>query len=205
MNLNSNVGSRLRKRRKENGVSLRELAEMTGVTASFLSQVEHGKANLSLNSLQRLSEALAVPLLYFLADPPPPSSAPLDEASYIDKPEPDIQQYTPVVRSDNRPRLFLPLSGVTYDLLIPSLGRKMIAILGELAPGMDNIARRLREPTEEFIYVIYGQLLVGLEDKEYILNTGDSIYFEGDKLTSLVCASKDENAVWISVITPSVF
>ena len=62
------VGKRIRQRRMEKGFNLRQLAEKTGVSASFLSQVEHGKVNVSLGSLQNISEALDVPLLYFVKE-----------------------------------------------------------------------------------------------------------------------------------------
>jgi quercetin dioxygenase-like cupin family protein len=63
----------------------------------------------------------------------------------------------------------------------------------------------LREPTEEFIYVLSGDLIIGLEEREYTLHAGDSICFKGEKLVKLECAGDDRDAIWISVITPPVF
>jgi transcriptional regulator with XRE-family HTH domain/quercetin dioxygenase-like cupin family protein len=206
-----NVGARLKQRRKEIGLSLRQLAQMSDLSASFLNQVEHGKANVSLHSLQALSEALSVPLLYFLSS---------DESDHHAVPESVVEEpsvtesqetseimtaYTPVVEKDKRPKLFLPLSGVEYELLVPSLGQKMVAILGNLSPGTGNVARRLREPTEEFIFVLSGSLLVGLTGGDYTLSAGDTIYFEGNELLKLSCVSDSESVSWISVITPAVF
>jgi len=195
------LGSRLKQRRQQFGISLRELARRTDLTASFLSQVERGKTSVSLDSLRRIAEVLEVPMLYFLSD---------QEAHNHDMPKPadhssTISEYTPVVRASARPRLILPLSGVVYEKLIPDLGRKMEAFLGQLAPGTGNVARRLRKPTEEFIFVLSGVLLVELSYGKYILQCGDSIYFEGDTLQRLECASQDEDVSWISVITPAVF
>ena len=113
--------------------------------------------------------------------------------------------YSPVVRNDARVELTLPGHGITYQLLTQDLNRKMEAILGCLDPGSGNIARPLREPTEEFIYVLSGKLLVELESGESILMAGDSIYFEGLSLHRLECASQDEPVRWISVFTPAVF
>lgn len=81
----------------------------------------------------------------------------------------------------------------------------MKAICGRLAPGTGNVARRLREPTEEFIFVLSGASCVGLDAGEQILCSGDSIYFSGAKLHKLACAFQKEDAVWISAITPPVF
>lgn len=207
MSVDPQIGSRLKQRRSEVGVSLRKLAEMTGVTASFLSQVENGKANLSLNSLQRLSESLEVPILYFLSEDhqeeqKDSSSQEFQESKYVST---DSQEYSPLVRKDSGLKLVLPVSGVSYELLVPSLGRKMLAIGGRLAPETKNVARRLREPTEEFIHVISGVLVVELDLIEYRLEPGDSIYFEGKDLDKLTCGSEKEDVVWISVITPAIF
>lgn len=204
MALNECIGSRLRHRRKEIGLSLRQLADMIGVTASFLSQVENSKTNVALKSLQKLSEALAVPLLYFLSEVPSKESAVLESHS-SEEITSDVAVVSPVVEVNSRAKLILSDSKITYELLIPDLGRKMVAICGRLSPGTGNVARRLREPTEEFIYILSGELRVSLSSGEHTLTSGDTIYFEGEKLQQLYCASKDEDAVWVSVITPAVF
>lgn len=197
------IGLRIQERRTALDLSLRELARRTELTASFLSQVERGQANASIDSLRRIAEALEVPILYFLAEHPTAGSTPV-EPSPSSPPAP-APAYTPVVRVAERPRLTLPVSGVAYELLTPDLGRKMEAMCGRLAPGTGNVARRLRIPTEEFIYVLSGALLIGLDSGEYILHAGDTIYFEGPTLRQLACASETEEAVWISIITPPVF
>ena len=205
MTIESSVGSRLKHRREAVDISLRKLAQKTDLSASFISQVERGKANLSLNSLEKIADALEVPLLYFLSEesPYPLPVAPVLEPSRTETQE--KMSYEPVIRADCRSKLILPMSGVTYELLVPNMGQKMVAITGRLAPGTDNIARRLREPSEEFIYVFSGTLLVELDTNEYYLNPNDSIYFEGNSLRKLACASKDQDAIWLSVITPAVF
>lgn len=54
------IGARLRDARQSRNLSLRALAEKTGFSASFLSQVELGQASPSLGSLQRIAEALGI-------------------------------------------------------------------------------------------------------------------------------------------------
>lgn len=205
MTIESSVGSRLKHRRETIEISLRKLAQMTDLSASFLSQVERGKANLSLKSLEKIAITLEVPLLYFLSEDPlhASSNTPASESASEDTPQ--NTGYDPVIRANCRSKLILPVSGVTYELLAPNLGQKMVAITGQLSPGTDNIARRLREPTEEFIYVFSGILLVELDSGELYLNPNDSIYFDGNSLRKLACASEDQDAIWLSVITPAVF
>jgi transcriptional regulator with XRE-family HTH domain len=191
------LGNRIKERRAEIGLSLRELADKTDLTASFISQVERNQTKPSIDSLRRIAEALGVSILFFLADHALPRARSAKRDSSL--------KYSPVVRADARSKLILPISGVTYELLSSDLARQMEAFAGRLSPRTGNVARRLRAPTEEFIYILSGALRVGLDEDEHILCAGDSIYFDGTTLQKLECASADEDAVWISVITPPVF
>lgn len=199
------IGKRIKDRRQELGLSIRELARRTGLSASFISQIENHKTNVSLDSLRLIAEQLDAPIHQFFSEPTHDVSYSAAAAINEGPEQAGGMQYSPVVRAGSRPRLYFPDSGVNYELLVKDLTRGMEPIFGRLAPGTGNIARRLRKPTEEFIFVLVGKLLIGLKDDEYILNPGDSIYFDGYDLTKLVCASENEDVVWISVITPPVF
>lgn len=208
------IGSRIKEQRSLAGISLRELARRTELTPSFISQLENSKTNVSLDSLRRIAEALDVSLLYFLAetlneipkfeDPPPFGSKEAERLASL----PEAKAYSPVVTVESRAKLILPVSGqssVIYEKLGPDVVRTMGAFCGRLKPGTGNIARKLREPTEEFIYVLSGALLIVLDYGEYTLQPHDTIYFDGQVLREISCASEDEEVVWISVITPAVF
>lgn len=204
MSTDTDIGLRIRERRNELALTVRELARRTSLSASFISQVERGKTKVSLDSLRNIAEQLEVSIQYFFTQPEPVLSFLQNDLTCDD--DTDIRaEYSPVVRAGCRPKLYFPDSGVSYEMLMTDLNRKMEAIYGKLSPGTGNVARRLRKPTEELIFVLSGSLLIGLQDKEYILNPGDSIYFEGDDLKQLACASETENVIWISVITPPVF
>lgn len=201
-----NPGKQLKKLRKERGLSLREVARRTDLTASFLSQVEHGTSNVSIDSLRRIAEALDVPMMHFLEEPPVDIEDINDHIEPVPCEDEDrTKVYSPVVRAGCRPRLILPPSGLEYQLLVPNLSTKLEAVIGRASPGTGNIARKLRSDTEEFIYILTGEVLIGLDDEEYILRPGDSITFHGNQLTKIVCASVDRDASWISVITPPIF
>jgi DNA-binding XRE family transcriptional regulator len=190
----SEIGYRVKERRLAEGLTLRDLAQRADLTASFLSQVERGRTSVSIVSLRRIAEGLGVPVLYFLQEDK-------NGASYVDH---GALKYSPFVPSTHRRKLTLPGSHVVYEMLVPDLSGKMEAFCARLGPGTGNVARRLREPTEEFVHVLSGALKVRLLDDEYLLHAGDSIYFDGMSLLELSCAS-DEEVVWMSVITPPVF
>jgi transcriptional regulator with XRE-family HTH domain len=170
-------------RRKELGLSLRELADRVSLSASFLSQIERDLSSPSIDSLHAISQALDVPIFHFLVETEPKS---------------------PVVRRDKRARLTLPDSDYTYQLLTPDLNRKMEAFLFEHEPGQEKRGIPLNQLTEEFIYVLQGQLEIQLGEEVYLLGPGDSVYFEGVMLNRLA-ARGDQTLRFISVITPPVF
>ena len=57
-----NFGIKIQEYRNMKGISLRELASRTGVTASMLSQIENNNVNPSINTLRQIAEALDFPL-----------------------------------------------------------------------------------------------------------------------------------------------
>jgi transcriptional regulator with XRE-family HTH domain len=54
------VGRRIRQGREANGLTLHELARLTGISAPALSQIETGKRDLRVSSLHRIAAALRI-------------------------------------------------------------------------------------------------------------------------------------------------
>jgi transcriptional regulator with XRE-family HTH domain len=188
------VGSRIHNRRKELKLSLRDLGDQTQLTASFLSQLERGRSNASIDSIRKICSALGLTLFSLLSEDS--SEKPVGKT--------EKKPFSPLVRAEERTKISFPDIQVTYELLTSYLSWKMEGFFARLEPGKGNIARQLREPTEELIFLISGELTIELEDAVYVLHQHDSIYFEGTKLRKLTNNS-DEETVWISVITPPVF
>ena len=92
------IGDRIREARKRKSITLNQLAERSGLTASYISQAERNLAEPSLSSLRKLAGALQVPLYYFLDD--------------------EIPQVQ-VTRADQRRKLALPDSDIIYEYLTP--------------------------------------------------------------------------------------
>lgn len=163
-------------------LSLRELAEQVNLTASFLSQVERGLASPSIESLRAISKALDVPVFHFFID---------------------MEGYNPVIRRRERRRLILPEAGITYELLTP-VNREMEMILATLEPTDGDIPLIHHQHTEECIYVLEGELEVELSDERYVLQAGDTIYFEGPLLRRL-SGRGDKTVRYLAIITPPIF
>lgn len=174
-------GQRVRRRRKELGLSLQQLAGRTGLTASFLSLVERGQNNPSLQSLHGLAEALDVPLFYF--------SQRNDD--------------NPVVRHDNRVKITFPPGNVTCELLVPNLRNRLEVFIGRAHPSAGNIARTPTSDSEECLYLMQGRLRVQLAERTYELDAGDSIYFHGVDVREIRALGR-RVAEYISIITPPI-
>ncbi|SDO19989.1 helix-turn-helix domain-containing protein [Actinacidiphila guanduensis] len=70
MQINEQVGRRLRRLREERQLSLSELARRSGIGKATISELEAGQRNPTLETLYALTTALGVPLSTVLADPP---------------------------------------------------------------------------------------------------------------------------------------
>lgn len=62
------AGSRIREARAGQGLSLEQLARLTGISAPALSLIETGKRDPRLTTLKRISDALRVPLTVLIVD-----------------------------------------------------------------------------------------------------------------------------------------
>ena len=92
------LGDKIREARKRQGITLNQLAEASGLTASYISQAERNLTEPSLSSLRKLAAALQLPLYFFLDEEVP---------------------QTQVIRADQRRKLAIPGSGVVYEYLSP--------------------------------------------------------------------------------------
>ena len=63
-----NVGQRVRELRKKRRVQQKKLAQMVGVSPGALTNFEKGRRRISLDWLQKISEALDTPMAYFLPE-----------------------------------------------------------------------------------------------------------------------------------------
>jgi DNA-binding NtrC family response regulator len=63
--LNQEVGRRLRERRSGQQLTLKQLANRTGLSVSLISQIELGKSAASMSTLHKLATALQVRMTYF--------------------------------------------------------------------------------------------------------------------------------------------
>jgi len=178
------LGAYIKNKRVELGLSLRDLAATTGLSATFLSNFERGVANPTLDSLRKVSTALNTPILYMTNAP---------------------QETSPVVRHGERRHLNLAKGKIHYEILTPTFTKKMVLFEARIVAEDGNVvAGPLSEPTEECVVMLAGRISIRVAEQTYELEAGDSIYFEGGSLESLMAVG-DEEARFISAITPPIF
>jgi DNA-binding NtrC family response regulator len=66
--LNAMVGERARTRRHEMELTLKQVANRTGLSVSLISQIELGKSAASVLTLHKLSTALGIKMTYFFEE-----------------------------------------------------------------------------------------------------------------------------------------
>ncbi len=74
--VNLNIGQKIQRYRNQRGLSLRGLAEKTGITASMISQIENNSVNPSINTLKTLAETLDFPLYVLFQEDSDPEQEP---------------------------------------------------------------------------------------------------------------------------------
>lgn len=62
MDILANFGKRVRTLRLAKGISQESLAELSGLHRTYISSVERGKRNVSLNTIQAIARGLDVPI-----------------------------------------------------------------------------------------------------------------------------------------------
>jgi XRE family transcriptional regulator, regulator of sulfur utilization len=159
------VGPRIRALREAMGLSLRDLAERSGVSAPMLSQVERGETSPTLSVASRIAAGLELSLSQLLR---------LDEAEGV----------TLVQRRDRRPG-GARARGHSYELVTPPLpGQRAEVAIHTLAPGAVTGGPGdppMHEPgSRETAVVMSGRLRLVCAGSGYHLDEGDSVTFDAD-------------------------
>ena len=179
------IGLNIKTHRKGLAISLKDLAEKVEVSASFLSQIEKGKVAPSITTLKAIADSLGTTVGTLLG-------------------ENDKVSDTYAVRAKER-RYHSVLKGQrAYLLTAPNLNKQMEPILFEFDPGASSGESLYRHNGQEFVFILKGCLAITLNDRDFILEEGDSIYFNSDVLHFAKNINQEETrALW--VITPPSF
>jgi transcriptional regulator with XRE-family HTH domain len=175
------VGERLREIRRQRRATLRTVADRSGLSESFLSQVERGRSNASIGSLRRIAEALGVTVADLFEPSGPPSPR--------------------VLRRNDRPALSFGVLGRKL-LLTPRPMQALEVFVGELdVGGSTGVEPYSHGDSEELFVVLSGTVQLELGGEVHDLETGDSIVYRSSVPHRITNAGEGlAEAMWI--ITP---
>ena len=176
------LGGRLRERREELGISLRELARRIGVSPSLVSQIETAKVQPSVATLYALVTELGGSFDELLfGEAPLPSAVP--SAAAADLPVSSLLLAHPrgasVQRAEDRKTIQLH-RGVRWELLtqhsVP--GVEFLYVVYEPGAESGPPGQFQRHAGREWCYVVSGTLHLTVGSDEHVLAAGDAITYD---------------------------
>lgn len=149
------LGDRLRARRRGANLTLKQVAEKTGLSVSFLSTIERGLSGISISTLQKLTTLYGITILDLMDS---------------------RQQTRRLVRLSERLELPGSRSGVRIQqLALGTLQMEPQVFTVEPGAGSEGAYDHVGE---EFVLVQSGMFEIWLDETEhYLLNPGDCLYF----------------------------
>lgn len=158
------IGSQIRNFRKKMDLTIAELAGLANLSIGMLSKIENGNASPSLSTLQSLSDALNIPVTAFFRKYEERRNASFVKAG----------QGLVIERRGTR-------AGHEYQLLGHSVGKSIsvepylitLTVESEVFPLFQHTGM-------EFLYLLEGKMLYLHGDKSYLLEPGDSLFFDAE-------------------------
>jgi transcriptional regulator with XRE-family HTH domain len=162
------LGAEIRRRRKQHGLTLANLAGQAQISHPFLSQLERGYARPSMTTLERIARALDTTQVSLMLAATPAevrtSPAPVPEGAHL-------------VRADE---------GATLPQEGDTAGYARLLVRGNAAfyPQEQVLNRReyaeyFEHEQDEWVYVAQGEIEVDLDGSLVELRKGDSLYYAG--------------------------
>jgi XRE family transcriptional regulator, regulator of sulfur utilization len=154
--IEENLGASIRQLRDARRLSLRSLAELSGFSAAFLSQVENGQASPSISSMQRIAHALGVSLGEFFQS--------------------TEQSESTIVRAEERTSLTSQWSHAQIEAMGPShAGRPFECMVVRIQPDGTSGKKAYAHTHEQWVLVLEGDIVLTMGQEEHLLSRGDAV------------------------------
>jgi transcriptional regulator with XRE-family HTH domain len=182
-----NLGQKIRTLRERMGLSLQEMAERSNFSKPLLAQIENDVVAPPVATLMRIAKALNVNIGYFFQ-------------------EEESGNRAVIVRKNERKQVFRRIHedpskiGYYYEALAyPKADKRMEPFHVKFEAIKKEDLVFLTHKGEEFVFVLEGQLEFSYEDQVYLLDPGDSLYFDSS-IPHAFRATGKKQAVAIDVI-----
>ena len=158
------IGDKIRALRLKKKMGLVELGRHTGLSPALLSKIERGRMHPTLPTLLRIALVFSVGLEYFIAGPRERPAVALVRKA-------DRQRFPEKPGSAD--------SAYDFECLdYPATERRMSAYYVEFQRKRPGEGRPHEHAGAEFIYLLRGTLALVVGDQQYVLEEGDSVYFD---------------------------
>jgi quercetin dioxygenase-like cupin family protein/DNA-binding Xre family transcriptional regulator len=158
------IALRVRELRMAKGISLAELARLTGMSKAMLSKIENAQTSCSLSSLARLADGLGVPVTALFRGVDAEREAVFTPAGHGAR----------IVRRGSN-------HGHLYQLLGSLRGehKRLEPLLVTLTEASE-VFPLFQHAGTELIYMLEGAMVYGHGDARYEMHPGDSLVFDGE-------------------------
>ncbi len=155
---NASVGRRLREIRTLRGLSMKSLAEMSGLNINTLSLIENERTSPSVSTLQQLSQSLQVPVTEFFET---------------------NQRSKNLVHQKQGGRARVAFKHGAVENLAAGMTRfNAEPLIITLDLGADSGKDPIVHTGREIVYCIEGEITYRVDGEKYSLEPGDSLIFE---------------------------
>jgi transcriptional regulator with XRE-family HTH domain len=182
------LGERIRRLRLKKSMGLVELGRHTGLSASFLSQLETGRVVPTLRNLARIAMVFSKDLSYFFESEPAPIFRVHRKKDRVRMPQTGVEPPTYTFES--------------LGYMVPD--RHMDPYFAEFLPLPAQVEPKSHMHAGfEFLYVLAGELAVRHGDHDATLTAGDAVYFDAGTPHSYRCATnKPAEAIIVTMSQP---
>ncbi len=156
MEISEIIAVNLKRIREERNLSLGQLAEMAGVSKVMLSQLEKGASNPTVNTVWKITGALHLPYTSLLE---------LPEAKTIHVKKANIHAL-----QEDKYHIF--------SYYAKNSDRKFELYQIEMDPKCVHESIGHSSNSSEYIMMVEGQMILEVNDEEYVLETDDGLCFE---------------------------
>lgn len=177
------LGRKIRDLRLRRGLTVQQLAEATGLSKGFISQVENSRTSPSLATLQDLARSLETSVAYLVVEE---------------------EQVPHVVRAANRPCLQVGGNTSRVEVLSAQPKRNLELLLAELPPGVTAGDKRHYHHGEEVLLCLEGRVTLVCGEHTVVLEAGDSCHYDG-RVPHAVENGGSEPARLLIAMTPAAF
>jgi transcriptional regulator with XRE-family HTH domain len=165
------IGERIRRLRLKRSMGLVELGRQTGLSASFLSQLETGRVVPTLRNLARIAMVFGKDFSYFFRE---------ETANVFHLSREKNRIRLPVGKKDNPFLISESLSALIPD-------RSIVPCVAEFLPGVEGAFAPPTFEGLELVFVIDGSLTLSTSTEKQKLSASDSVWIEGSAKRQYEC------------------